>query len=234
MNTQTPTASGTGRRTVRGLIVASVLTAVAILGHAPRAQAQTVFVPAGHWGSPALIRCESRDFRRVFCAADLHGLDLHDFRQYSSSRCSLGHTFGFDPRGVWVSDGCRGEFLFRGAGRRGYYGDRGYHDDGRYYRDDRWRDRRGDGYGYGGGYGSGNFSVRCDSVKGRDSFCPAHLRGARLVGVRTLSRAQCIEGDSFQVQRSGIAVRYGCRGEFFFAQTGRGGKDGRWRDKDDD
>lgn len=74
--------------------------------------------------------------------------------------------------------------------------------------------------------GSGEVEMRCDSDDGRESFCAINNRGIRLT--RTLSRAPCVEGNSWRADSRGIYVRGGCRGQFV-ARTGNdGGSGGNW------
>jgi hypothetical protein len=55
------------------------------------------------------IRCESHDLRTNYCAADTrYGVRL--LRQLSENPCREGRSWGADHRGIWVSQGCRGEF----------------------------------------------------------------------------------------------------------------------------
>jgi hypothetical protein len=70
--------------------------------------------------------------------------------------------------------------------------------------------------------GSGEVEMRCDSDDGRESFCAISNRGVRIV--RTLSRAPCVEGNTWRADARGIYVRGGCRG-LFLARTGN---DGGW------
>ena len=70
--------------------------------------------------------------------------------------------------------------------------------------------------------GSGEVEVRCDSEDGRDAFCAINNRGIRIV--RTLSRAPCVEGNTWRADSRGVYVRSGCRG-IFLARTGN---DGGW------
>lgn len=59
---------------------------------------------------PRVLRCESRDNRRNYCAADTRrGVRL--LRQLSSFECVQGSTWGYDNRSVWVARGCTGEFI---------------------------------------------------------------------------------------------------------------------------
>lgn len=65
--------------------------------------------------------------------------------------------------------------------------------------------------------GSGEIEMRCDSDDGREAFCAINNRGVRLT--RTLSRAPCVEGNTWRADSRGIYVRGGCRGQFV-ARTG--------------
>jgi hypothetical protein len=59
-----------------------------------------------------VIPCESKIGERVVCAADTSsGVVLA--RSTGSQACLLGKTWGYDDMGIWVSDGCSGEFLSR-------------------------------------------------------------------------------------------------------------------------
>ncbi|HYM62320.1 MAG TPA: DUF3011 domain-containing protein, partial [Thermoanaerobaculia bacterium] len=63
------------------------------------------------------IVCESSG-RRHRCDVDVpFGVRLS--RQLGRRDCIRGTTWGFDRDGIWVTDGCRGEFLVEGSeGRR--------------------------------------------------------------------------------------------------------------------
>lgn len=111
-------------------------------------------------------------------------------RQLSRGACIEGRTWGWDRRGVWVTEGCRGEFASAG-------GDWGGGD---------W----GGGPGYGHGVGS---TIRCESHGGRTQYCDiGRVRDVRLE--RQLSRGECTEGYTWGVDRRGLWVTQGCRGEF--------------------
>jgi hypothetical protein len=61
---------------------------------------------------PTLLVCESDYNGRKDCAADARfGVELK--RQISRTECVFNRTWGYDRRGVWVSNGCRAEFLIR-------------------------------------------------------------------------------------------------------------------------
>ena len=56
-----------------------------------------------------VISCVSRPGERQVCAADTAaGVAL--LRSTGDASCLLGKTWGYDNTGVWVSDGCGGEF----------------------------------------------------------------------------------------------------------------------------
>jgi hypothetical protein len=56
-----------------------------------------------------IFRCESEKGRTRTCGVDGRGR-VQLVRQLSSAACIEGRTWGQDARGVWVTDGCRGEF----------------------------------------------------------------------------------------------------------------------------
>ncbi len=70
------------------------------------------------------ITCESLRDRHQYCRIDTHNR-VRLVEEYSRNRCREGRTWGYDRRGVWVDEGCRGEFR---VGRRGD-GDRRDRDD---------------------------------------------------------------------------------------------------------
>src|SRR5262245_46972094 len=56
------------------------------------------------------VNCASRPGERIHCAADTTaGVAL--VRSTGESACLLGKTWGYDNAGIWVSDGCSGEFV---------------------------------------------------------------------------------------------------------------------------
>lgn len=56
------------------------------------------------------VVCESSDGHREFCRA--YTADgVHVLRQISRTNCVEGRNWGYNDRGVWVSDGCRAEFF---------------------------------------------------------------------------------------------------------------------------
>ena len=60
------------------------------------------------------ISCQSKPGKREHCAADTSsGVAL--LKSSGSAPCLLGKSWGYDETGIWVSDGCSGEFLARPA-----------------------------------------------------------------------------------------------------------------------
>ena len=155
------------------------------------------------YGAPERFRCESTGGRTNYCNVDVRG-GVALVRQLSRGACIEGQSWGWDRRGVWVSQGCRAEFEVGGRPGGGWAGG-GY----------------GDGYGGGPGQGyGGGDRVVCESQGGRQNFCGIDTRGG-VVLIRQLSRGACIEGRTWGWDRRGVWVSEGCRAEF--AAGGGGG-----------
>lgn len=136
------------------------------------------------------LRCESIDGKTRECPVDATG-GARLLRQLSKAACVEGRTWGRMRRSIWVTQGCRAEFLaFSSDGRRGY----------------------GSTYGYGNGGPLGR-TLRCGSEDGRWKHCSADTRGDVDL-VRQLSRSPCIRGQSWGVDHTGVWVNGGCRAEF--------------------
>ena len=58
-----------------------------------------------------VVSCNSDGYRDRFCPVDTRG-GVRLVHQVSNSRgpCIEGRTWGYDRRGIWVSEGCRAEF----------------------------------------------------------------------------------------------------------------------------
>ena len=92
----------------RSAAAAAVLI-TGLLGFAPRvasaAQAETEAAR-----SRSALRCESTGtYQRCPAASTWRGARL--VQQISSNPCIQGRTWGFDSGGVWVTSGCRAEFI---------------------------------------------------------------------------------------------------------------------------
>ena len=73
------------------------------------------FAPGGGsaWGygsSGQTVRCSSHDGATSYCEWKLSWGQPRLLRQLSSAACEHGRTWGYGLRGIWVSNGCRGEF----------------------------------------------------------------------------------------------------------------------------
>ncbi len=152
------------------------------------------YPPGPGYGST--VRCESSNDRTQYCDADTRG-GVRLSRRLSDAQCIQGRSWGYDSRRIWVSRGCRAEFI---TGTGGGY-DQGYDP------------------GYGNpGYGNGQ-ALRCESNDNRYQHCDADTRGGVRLG-RRLSDAQCVQGRTWGYDNRGIWVSGGCRGEFILAAGG--------------
>lgn len=145
----------------------------------------------GGWnggGSGDVVRCESDGGRSRTCPINGNRARLQ--RQLSSSSCIEGQSWGSRPGEVWVSNGCRGEFVAtRGGG--GWNG----------------------GGNNGGGWGGGGREISCESNNNRQNRCNMSIRrDVRLI--RQSSGSPCIEGQTWGWDRAGVWVSNGCRGRF--------------------
>jgi hypothetical protein len=138
-------------------------------------------------GTPTLL-CESQNNRRNDCRAETRlGVTLH--RQVSEAPCVRDRTWGVSPDGVWVTEGCRGEFAL-----------------GQTH------------VAASGTMTSGTVvgslpSVVCESVNNRRNHCRATThQGVSLA--RQISDRPCISGRTWGIDSNGIWVTEGCRGEF--------------------
>lgn len=138
------------------------------------------------------VRCESSDGRTNRCALPSRGR-AQLVRQISRSACIEGQTYGTEYGSVWVSQGCRGDFVASGRRNGGWNG--GWNGGG-------WGDS-----------GMGGRVFRCESNDNRYSECAANIRaGVQLI--RQLSNSPCVEGRTWGYGGRGIWVAQGCRAEF--------------------
>lgn len=84
--------------------------ATATDAQAPAAPPPVVQPAAEEPPAQAVVPCRSEAGERQHCAADTtQGVALA--RSTGSAACLLGKTWGYDATGVWVSDGCGGDFI---------------------------------------------------------------------------------------------------------------------------
>lgn len=60
-----------------------------------------------------VVVCESRDYRYNFCGTDDRVVSASLTRQISRTPCVLGRNWGWRGNGIWVNEGCEGEFRIR-------------------------------------------------------------------------------------------------------------------------
>jgi len=99
----------------RTRIYVTVLGLACIGAMASRASAQTTPPPqtppaaVAQAAAQNVVTCDSRAGERQECPADTKsGVAL--LRSTGSAPCLLGKTWGYDDKGIWVSDGCGGQF----------------------------------------------------------------------------------------------------------------------------
>jgi hypothetical protein len=130
------------------------------------------------------IRCESDYGHRHDCTFSGFGRVALN-RQLSRTACVEGRTWGRIGRnGVWVSNGCRADFLIvRGEGGGGHE-----------------RERR-------------HETIVCESSRDSRHFCEADTQyGVHLT--RQLSNRDCVLNRTWGYSSRGIWVSNGCRAEF--------------------
>ena len=173
---------------------AAICTGVALAACAMTAHAQ-FFGGQRDPGDSGIVRCESGDNRTRECPVDTQG-GVRLVRQLSKAPCVEGQTWGYGRGGIWVTQGCRGEFAL------GYGG------------------------AYGRGYGGGGGDIfRCESAGTRWNEC-AIPGGGDVALVRQLSRSACVEEQSWGRRGNRVWVANGCRAEFRSIPRGWGGRSG--------
>ena len=66
-------------------------------------------------GTNSLL-CESRDYQQNYCGTNVRLSRVWVSQQQSNAPCIQGRTWGFDQRGIWVSQGCSAVFSFVAGG----------------------------------------------------------------------------------------------------------------------
>lgn len=129
------------------------------------------------------VVCESIDGRRNRCAANTaYGVSI--LRQISDSNCLLNQTWGVDADGVWVSGGCRAEFMAGGPN-----------------------------LALETSSAPSTARILCESKDGKRNVCPADTRLGVAV-VRQISDSNCVLNSTWGFDTNGIWVTAGCRAEF--------------------
>jgi hypothetical protein len=132
------------------------------------------------------VTCESHNNVRVSCPAETHyGVAL--VRQTGEKECALGTSWGFDDKGVWVTEGCRAQFALGG------------------YR-----------LPPAVKLPPTAMKVVCESADGQKKTCEVDAsHGVGLL--RQISETDCVLNRTWGYGREGIWVSEGCRAEFAVA-----------------
>jgi hypothetical protein len=67
------------------------------------------FRPSAGPSGPGIVVCESREYRYSFCDTG-RIRDAQLVNQRSQAACVRGRSWGVERNGIWVDDGCEGEF----------------------------------------------------------------------------------------------------------------------------
>ena len=132
-----------------------------------------------------MIQCSSDQNRPNECRVDGLIQDARLSRQLSRSQCVEGRSWGVRGNGLWVTDGCRGEFRVRLARRGGGFPPRPRVD-----------------------------SIRCGSRNFGYNSCAANGFLVNLEIDRQLSGSACVAGRTFGYTGSTIWVDRGCEAVF--------------------
>lgn len=156
--------------------------------------------PASYWGrgSGRRATCESQDGRYRECPVNFTGR-AQIYRQLSSSACIYNRDWGQRFGMIWVSNGCRAEFLDSNSGPQG---NTGY----------------GSLYPYGNG-GTGR-KITCASQDGQYRECRSNFAGMAQL-TKKLSSSDCVADRDWGQRGDLIWVNNGCRAEFTDVGTGQ-------------
>jgi len=78
------------------------------------------------WGESGYFSCESQGFEYRYCPA-YTGSGVTLIKQFSNEECIKGKSWDYDRNGIWVNNGCRGEFILNIHNNRGWHRDRYRH-----------------------------------------------------------------------------------------------------------
>ncbi len=135
------------------------------------------------------VRCESTGSRRTFCRVNTQGR-VRVARQLSQRRCIQGRNWSYTSSGIWVTNGCRADFVV----------------DQRYrsrsadpvVRDDHYLDQSGR-------------VIHCESSASGRRYCGEGHRRYTMSGNRD---PNCIEGQTWGRDNRGVWVSGDCNADF--------------------
>lgn len=122
------------------------------------------------------VICESENGKRINCKADTSA-GVQIVRQLSDSACGYGREWGYDANGIWVTKGCRAEFVVRGKPKVLLR------------------------------------SLVCESQDNARNHCAAETQFGVAIFKR-LGESDCILGESWGFDETGVWVDAGCRAQF--------------------
>ncbi|HUP60906.1 MAG TPA: DUF3011 domain-containing protein [Thermoanaerobaculia bacterium] len=132
-----------------------------------------------------LVKCESINNGFERCSADTRfGASLA--RQFSDNMCVFNSTWGFDSNGIWVKNGCRGEFAVNTLIPQTSASVSAT---------------------------ATSSLVRCESKNNGRNMCPADTRFGVAV-YRQLSDNNCVLNSTWGFDSKGVWVNGGCRADF--------------------
>ena len=169
------------------------------------------------------LRCGSSSGGNNYCRADTtRGVEL--LYQHSGYGCYQHDTWGYDDRGIWVSNGCTATFRVGDRER-----EREHNDDDTAAKiglgvlalailgtaaadqNNNTSDQPSDDYD---DYGDEEtLIISCDSKKNKYRHCPTRVQ-SRVEIVRQKSKSSCRYNKSWGYDRRGVWVSKGCRAEF--------------------
>ncbi len=148
------------------------------------------------------VTCESTDGYYRHCPVDIDG-EVSLSRQLSQAPCQRDKSWGFDWKGIWVDDGCRAEFEVTTSATPGSSSPPRHSappPSSSYPSSSTPPSSTGD-------------LVVCESLNHRRRYCEVDT-GEGVELAKKLSRAACVEGQTWGYDRGGIWVDGGCRARF--------------------
>ncbi len=140
-----------------------------------------------------MVRCESTGSRRMFCRANVEGR-VRVARQLSRQPCIQGRNWSYTRSGIWVTQGCRADFVVDQGGR--------IRSSDPVVRDDHYRDQSGR-------------VIHCESTASGRRYCGEGHRRYTMSGNRD---PDCIEGQTWGRDNRGVWVSGDCNADFTESQ----------------
>jgi hypothetical protein len=153
----------------------------------------SLFLPAV--ASAQQLTCESHNYQQEFCPSGVTISRAWLVLQRSRAPCIEGQTWGYQNNGIWVTQGCEGDFRFQGVG--------------------------GPPAVVAPGRPGSTLQITCESRNYQQQYCPTGQQITSAWVIEQRSSAPCVQGRSWGFQNGDIWVTEGCAAEFGI--QGRGG-----------